>query len=252
MTMKKMTAFSAIVAGTLLAASQAEAVVAYNFPANMIPNVQSQFAPYLFGNSFVVNQALGVSAVGAYDAGLDGFGAATVPVAIYVSNGAPTPTWNLVPNTSASLTGNSGWDWTDGSARMKNLASTVWLTAGSTYAIVAAYEGIYSSTGPLQDSRAWDFDIPHNASPVPTFNNLGGYISQAPGINSSFLALPVTVLPGTLGAVVYTGGHGVADYAGATFAAVPEVSQFAIAGIGLLGLVYVGRSTPVRRWLKLA
>ena len=250
MTMKKMTAFSAIVAGTLLAASQAEAVVAYNFPANLIPNVQSQVAPYLFGNSFVVNQAIGVSAVGAYDAGLDGFGAATVPVAIYVSNGAPTPTWTLVPSTSASFTGNSGWDWTDGSARMKNLASTVWLTAGSTYAIVAAYEGIYVAS-PLEDSRAWDFDIPHTGS-LPTFNNLSGQISQAPGTHSSFLALPVTTLPGTLGPVLYTGGHGATDYAGATFAAVPEVSQFAIAGIGLLGLVYVGRSTPVRRWLKLA
>ena len=251
MTMKKMTAFSAIVAGTLLAASQAEAVVAYNFPANLIPNVQSQFAPYLFGNSFVANQAVGISAVGAYDAGLDGFGVGTVPVAIYVSNGAPTPTWTLVPNTSASFTGNSGWDWTDGSARMKNLASPVWLTAGSTYAIVAAYEGIYSSTGPLEDTRAYDFDIPHSGS-LPTFNNLSGQISQAPGNRSSFLALPVSTLPGTLGVVQYTGGHNVADYAGATFAAVPEVSQFAMAGIGLLGLVYVGRSTPVRRWLKLA
>jgi hypothetical protein len=50
----------------------------------------------------------------------------------------------------------------------------------------------------------------------------------------------------------YSGGHDVADYAGATFAAVPEASHFAFAGIGLLGLVYVGRSSPVRRWLKLA
>ena len=248
-----MTAFSAIVAGTLLAASQAEAIVVYNFPANLTPNVQSQFAPYLFGNSFLVNSPIQVSAVGAFDAGLDGFGLGTVPVAIYVSDGAPTATWTQVPNTSASFTGNSGWDYTDGSARMHNLASPVSLTAGLTYAVVAGYQGIYSGSGPtLTDSRAWDFDIPHNASPLPTFNNLSGQISQTAGVGSSFLALPVSTLPGTLGAVVYTGGHGSTDYAGATFAAVPEVSQFAIAGIGLLSLVYVGRSTPVRRWLKLA
>ena len=255
-TMKKMTAVGAVLAGTLLVASQAQATVAYQFPANLPSNVQSQ-SPYLYGNSFTVLQPnLRVSAVGAYDASLDGFGPGVVPVALYVSDGAPTPTWAIVPNTLASFTGNSGWDWTEGSARMKNLQTEVPLTAGLTYAIVAAYEGVYLEANGT-DTRAWDYDVTHVPSPTPGFDNQGGAIAQAGGPlsprSSFFIFPPVTTLPSLMSAgIVYSGGHDVADYAGATLAIVPEASHFAFAGIGLLGLVYVGRSTPVRRWLKLA
>ena len=256
MTMKKMTALSAIVAGTLLAASQANAIISYQpvyqFPANLVGTTTAGNNGFLWGNIFQVNNNIQVGQVGAFDQGLDGF-TIGVPVAIYSLTGSyDTGTWNKLSATEMTITGTQGS--MVGSARMVNLPSAVTLTPGI-YAVASIFQGTVAIPG-------WDYDVWSQtpSGPSPTFNGLSGFISQPASStvdgNTAFVRFSVASLAPTINAATLltqgNHGYGYVDYAGATFAAVPEASQFAMAGIGLLGLVYVGRSTPVRRWLKLA
>src|ERR1017187_6727420 len=93
-----------------LAACQASAIVAYD-NTSVVAN-QATGGPYALGNDFVVNSAISVYAIGAFDNG--GVMGASVPVAIYnVTSGL------IVFGTSVTLAAGGTGDFTaNGSAFM--------------------------------------------------------------------------------------------------------------------------------------
>lgn len=95
---------SAVVVAVLLVAAQAQAIVAYNFPAT--PDSTSASGTLQLGNIFQVNPTPGlekalVTRVGAADYGAPGF-SGTVPVAIYSWSGSQ---WNQVAGTYHEFSG---------------------------------------------------------------------------------------------------------------------------------------------------
>jgi hypothetical protein len=176
--------------------------------------------------------------VGAFDSGNDGFGSATVPVALYGLNGT---TWSQVAGTSASFSGNA--DTLVGSARFQDLASPVTLNPG-TYAIVAANYGVTGTT-------LWNAGLASPGDPRITFQNSSSAVAMA-SPNTAFYSIGVTTLGGTLSDLSYGSFGSQPILAGATFdfTPVPEAATYGAAAVGLLGLVYIGRYARLRRKLK--
>ena len=232
----------------LLVAAQARAIVAYDYPDTLVAN-HNDFEPLILANRFDVISPINVTAVGAFDSGNAGFFDNThtpvaVPVAMYqLTTGY---LWNQVPNTLVTFTGNSGSltgpTTQVGSALFQNLDQTVTLTPG-TYAIVAAN---YGATG----VHYWGWS-PNPSGVVPTFTSdssveMGNSLNNGNnGINlgSSFPADPLFLAPG------FYASSPISVFAAGTFdfTPVPEAATFGAAGVGLLGLVYIGRYARLRR-----
>jgi hypothetical protein len=232
-----------LVLAALFVATQARAIIAYEFPGTMVGN---QYAgqgatPLILGNEFVVNSPISVTALGAFNSGNAGFWngatAVTVPVAIYQLTAG---VWNQVSGTSLSFSGDAGS--LVGSARFQNLVSPVTLNPG-TYAIVAAN---YNAIG----AQAWNASV-NPAAPHPVFQTTSDAITMA--LDGAFSGVGTT-LGGTLSDLSY-GAYdaSIPQYAGATFdfTPVPEVATFGVAAVSLLGLVYFGRYAGRRRKLGL-
>src|ERR1017187_2067930 len=229
--MKKHDIFKKIGLGlaiSALAACQASAIVAYS-NTGVAPNSSSGDVngPYALGNDFTVNQAISVTAIGAFMSGGSSM-AASVSVAIYnVTSGL------IVIGTSVNLAvGTTGTGAANGSA-FQNI-TPVTLGAG-TYSIVAANYG--GSSGAPYWYNA------NQGGTLPTFNTGSGLITMGGGrytAQSSSLVFPGTTVGITPSVPTY--GAGTFE-----FTAVPEVETFAIAGVSMLGLVFIGRNLVPRR-----
>ena len=229
-----------------LFAWQAEATLAYDYSPSLPGN---QIYDGWLGMTFTVNSTISVTSLGAFDAGSDGFGSATPQVAIY---SIPVVGGNLdVPNGSlvspiASFSGTSQSLISGTSVRSESI-SPLTLNAG-VYMVVA--------TGLTEH---------YNAGGNPTLvtmNTGGGLITYgwsagAPNWFGNFANDNGGPLPGTLGnngifGDYWGGGGPIGRYGAGTFefTPVPEAAGFTMAGIALLGLVYVGRVYSQR--LKIA
>jgi hypothetical protein len=168
-------------------------------------------------NVFNVNAPIKINQLGAYVPTSGTFGSGTVEVAIYIASGANwdiySPIASFTGTPSGILTGGYAWDW----------VGPLVLTSG-TYAVVAANYGTTSDpyyVGGTQVDPA-----------VNAFFSYGGF--RTPG--------------STLGSTIAASGlHSAPLNAGGNFEYVPEAAGFATAGVGLLGLVYIGRCLPRRK-----
>ena len=209
-----------------LFALSAQGVIVYNNPGNQIGNEQVP-APLTLGMDFQVNPISGgyVTAMGAFDNGLDGF-ASPITVGIFdVGSGLP------VAGTVVTL---FGAEPLSGSSRMLTVGSPVFLGAG-VYSVVASS---YGNIGGFERN----YNSVNVGSPgAPSFNNGGGALTML-GHRESIaggFSMP--------GSSFFSGGANPAFGAGTfDFTPVPEAEAFALAGVALLGIVYIGRNV-IRR-----
>lgn len=214
-----------VAVAALLAASQANGIIAFDNTTGVVAN-RSVGGPYALGMEFTVNTSIMVTRVGAFDAGAVGF-VNSIPVAIYnVAN------QQLVPGTSVTLSGTT-WDYTDGSSRFMNLSTPVTLGPG-TYSIVAANYAVAGG-----DQAYWY----SSSATQPGFNDGGNSISLVSGgghwASSSGLVFPTSLASSGSSPTFAAGTF--------DFTPVPEAAAFGAAGVGLLGLVYIGRYARLRR-----
>lgn len=215
----------ALVAGVCLAlAEPAKAVIAYQNPTGTYGN-STGGGTYNVGMDFTVGgQGITVTRLGAFDNGQNGF-TAPVTVAIYrVSD------QTIVGNSTTVFSGTSG----NLSGGSRFIDVTDFILGVGTYRIVAGGYGGDTS------GRERLFLEPDSNVAIATDTG-GGVVSFGGNYYGSWtagVAFPTTAGPST-----------VPGYAAGTFdfTPVPEASQFAVAGVGLLGLVYVGRCAWQRR-----
>jgi len=225
-----------------LFAWQASAIVAYSMP-NSVDTLGLQgptyAGTYVLGNDFKVGaQNVTVTAVGAFDYGKDGWSPGmNVSVAIYqLSAGS----WNMVSGTAHTFSGTPSPGSYVGSDTFFNLGTSVTLLAGQTYSIVAAN---YGSTGSANNPD-WNSTVnPGLRSGQLAFTS-STLISQLAGRWAMGSSLPGS---GWAGGTAGNFNFGAGTF---EFTAVPEAAGFALAGVALLGLVYVGRCYSLK--LKLA
>jgi hypothetical protein len=194
--------------------------IAFDNPNGIIGN-RNDGSKMSVGMEFTANSAFTVTSLGAFDDGKNGF-SGTVNVAIY---NVASPATALI---SANFNG-TGYNYV-GSSAFQDVTD---VTLGSgTYMIVAYYDT-------TKDKFASTSFAPYKTSHPWTFNDGNGLFT----LGSSFFR------SGT-GLKYPTTDLGKQDaYAAGTFgfSPVPEASVFAVAGAGMLGLVYFGRGFVRRR-----
>lgn len=200
---------------------EASAIIAYQNAAGNYGNQPG--GPYVLGLQFTVGAApLNVVQLGAFDNNQDGW-TTPVTVAIYDFN------LQSIVGSSVTFSGTSGASLgtlgSDGGSRFLPVTPFT-LTAGGVYMVVAAG---YGGSGELN----------YNAQGLSN-----PYLTQDPAIivgNNYYAGGSSLAFPASLDGTPYP------RYGAGTFEfAVPEASQFAMAGIGLLGLVYIGRAYVLR------
>jgi hypothetical protein len=235
-----------VAVATLLMGAQAQAIVAYNFPANLPGNQAA--GPFSLGTVFDVNSPIAVGKLGAFDPGGAEFAGAGVQVGIYrvtlsgnnLSLGTlVTPVATFVG--AQTLLQNS-------STVMQDITRTT-LGAG-TYMVVANNYGVGGSLvnyNPYYDGGP---SGPNAASANPAY---GVTFTGTAFFNSSgSLASTINGWSYDGTGQYYTGTPEAPRYGAGNFdfTPVPEAATFGVAGVGLLGLVYIGRYVRVRRNLK--
>lgn len=206
--------------------NQAQATLAYNFTG--VTGNQGA-SDYSLGTVFTVGATpIQVNALGAFDDPGNGAGLAQpIQVAIYETTFGVLTMPVVTIDNSDPLINNT---------RLETLSSPVTLTSG-TYMIVANhYGGLYEQN--------WNVA---NGGTAATANTGGGLVSYGQNFYNNNANLTWgTFLPGgfTLDASGATPAYAAGNF---DFTPVPEASHFALAGIGLLGLVYTGRSLWLRR-----
>jgi hypothetical protein len=252
--LNKVKQISAAVAFSSLLALQARATIAYNYPGDLAANAFNA-GDVSLGMVFTVNSPITITQIGAYDDHADGVFLKPLDVAIYrvtigglsgheILSGTlavgPTTFSTAVPGTLLAGT----------QTRLQNILD-VSLAVG-TYMVVANHYGGPGGTGENHYNR--NYDVP--GLNAPSANTGGGAVSFGENytFNTVFVPDPTWIdplplfwtydtfndpaSPGTSFKPRYTAGN--FDFA------VPEASEFALAGVGLLGLVYVGRCYKLR------
>jgi hypothetical protein len=206
----------------VLVATQAGASVAYDFTG--LSGNQPGGTAWLFGNEFVVNSSVQVTAVGTFETSDGAWGAGvSVPVAIYAYDGGA---WNVVSGTSKTFTSASSGNYHNG-AQFQTLGSAITLDPG-TYAIVGAN---YDSALLPVWSAFW------GGPPYGSFDGGGAIVtgdSYHSGKNVFYDS--AATLPSTLsGSLTYDYNSHTPGYGGATFefTPVPEPVNCAMAVFGL-------------------
>jgi len=230
----------------LALAVPAKGVIAFDYPLGLEDNMTGNSAAV--GMVFTVNSGFGaiVTSLGVFDYNADGINTVhPITVAIYsVSMSGNTITGGSLAVDPYTFSGTSD-SLLSGTSTRAHGVSEVWLVPG-TYMVVA---NNYAAASPNYEG-GFDYSKNHGAT-VPSANPISPY----PGSVSYFLggfrssdnpASWVTSLPGTWDFVDsgYAPNYGAGNF---EFTPVPEASQFAVAGVGLLGLVYIGRCAYQRR-----
>jgi len=227
MCMKTKQVLGGLFASMLLSTTSANAIIAYDNPVTLLGNEAVPFALVL-GMDFQVNAGypISVTAIGAFDNGLNGFGLNSIPVAIY-----NVTTMTMVPGTMVTFTGLAGTP--AGSSRFLSISPV--LLGPGTYSIVAANYGNLGTS-----ERDYNSGIFPPAATPPTFNTGGGaltMLSHRETFGASLVFPTTTFFAGPNPEF----GAGTFD-----FTPVPEAATFGFAGLALLGLCYIGRAV----WLK--
>jgi hypothetical protein len=242
-----------VVAGLLMAV-QAHGVIAYNFPV-VNGNQNYPTGPLSLGEVFTVNSTISVDALAAYDNPANGNGVfgGPVQVAIYsvTLSGTTITAGSLAVSPMTFSSADPGTLIAGTSTREKALTTPVNLSAG-TYMIVANnYAGGFAGT-----ENNWNRGQTGAGTTFPTANTGGGLLTY--GANYYFLGNVSGALP-TGAAWHYDNvGNPANDWTprymagNFDFTPVPEAAAFGAAGVGLLGLVYIGRYARLRRSMKLA
>ena len=223
-----------------LAACQASAIVSYNAfdtPNTTLGNqVWNNGTGGNLAQEFTPNQNILVTALGAFDSGLDGFGAANITVAIYNSVGTTLASQTFTGTTTgtAGTLGNAA-DGNSSAYRFLSV-SPITLYAGQTYAIVAS--GLGSTLNP-------DYNSGGGATLI-TANTGGGLLSFGNDYYST-LGGPVYPNGGMALGGSQAGLYGAGTFNFTSLTPVPEVDTFAIAAVSMLGLVFIGRNLAPRR-----
>ena len=223
--MKAKTLLYGMVAGILLLSASANAVIVYNNPGTLTGN-ELVGVPLTLGMDFTVINPGKVTAIGAFDDALNGIIGGTITVGIFnVGTGL------VVPGTTVAFLGAAGT--LIGSSRFITLGTSVLLGPG-TYSIVAANYG-----GPGSGLER-DFNLAFGGT-APTFDTAGGnlvMLGHRSAIGGAF-AMPAGNLFASSDPAFGAGTF--------AFTPVPEAKTFALAGVALLGLVYVGRNLRLRQ-----
>ena len=238
-----------VAVATLLGAAQAQATIAYSRAEVLLGNQQNSesWRSWMMGNESEVNSAIKVTTVGAFPSEIGFTLGATVPVAVYsLAVTEPGRTWSQVGGTDKAFSGTKGRQF--GSARFQDPDSAVTLQPGA-YAIVAASYGVEGANNLNLSSPSLP---PWNL--LPTFQSESIHVAMVtdktglmtPGYSSLGPGSP-TPSEGMWGAPTPAVAS---DTFG--FTPVPEVAVFGVAGVGLLGLVYIVRYARLRRKMKLA
>lgn len=201
---------------------QANATIAYNTPTSTTANQST--GPYSLGMDFTVNQNITVTRLGVFDAGQNGI-SGSVTVGIYTTGGSLVGSSFTFSGTTSPLLPSSAYRFDD--------VPDFGLMAGSTYRIV-----VYSMNGSANPG--------YNSMGSPTLINLdtgGGALT----FGANYYNLTPGSFPTTLDVAGNPTGPPGRYGAGSFEFVVPEASSFALAGVGLLGLVYIGRSLVLRR-----
>jgi hypothetical protein len=236
----------------LLIATQAQAVIAFNFP--QLNGNQNYSGALTLGETFTVNSPININALAAYDDPANGSGifGGAVNVAIYqVSlSGNTISSGTLAVSPLSFSTATPGSLIAGTTTREQLLGSSVQLGAG-TYMIVANNYG-----GGTGTENNWNRNT-YVGSPVPSANTGGGLVTWG----ANYYAFGNL----TFGSSLPTGGwtydnvnnppndwHPRYMAGNFDFTPVPEVAAFGAASVGLLGLVFIGRYVGQRRRMKLA
>jgi hypothetical protein len=223
----------AVAVAALLAASQANGIVAFDNTA-VVQN-QSSGGPYALGMDFVVNSPILVDAIGAFHSGSGDF-LDTIPVAIFNVANHSQP----VAGTTVTFSGSpSSYSYSTANSVFQSITPVTLLPG--TYSIVAAGYG-----GSGEEPYYWTMA---NQTPTPVFHDGGGLVTMVPQ-GGRWAGNQSSVTPFPTGS---TAGFNAPNYAAGTFdfTPVPEVATFGAASVGLLGLVYIGRYARLRRKMKL-
>lgn len=205
--------------------NQAQATLAYNFTG--VTGNQGA-SDYSLGTLFTVGATpIQINALGAFDDPGNGAGlASSIQVAIYEYTFGLLAVPAVTIDNSDPLVNNT---------RLETFSPVI-LTSG-TYMIVANhYGGLYEQN--------WNVA---GGGTAPTANTGGGLVSYGQNFYNANADLTWGVLlPGGFN---LDGSSATPAYAAGNFdfTPVPEASHFALAGIGLLGLVYTGRCLWLRR-----
>jgi hypothetical protein len=256
--MKKLSAVKGIgavaVVALLFIATQAQAVIAFNFP-QLNANQNQPSGSLTLGETFTVNSPISINALAAYDNPANGSGifGGAVNVAIYqVSLSGNTINGGTLAVSPLSFsTANPGSLISGTTTRERFLGSPVQLSAG-TYMIVANNYG-----GAAGTENNWNRNT-YVGSPLPSANTGGGVVTWG----ANYYAIGNVGFGGTLpgGATWHYDNvnnlpndwHPRYMAGNFDFTPVPEVAAFGAASVGLLGLVFMGRYVGVRRRMKLA
>lgn len=229
-----------------------QGAVAFDFtPGGQTLTGNQTGGTYSLGTVFTVNQAINVHGLRVFDNGMDGIGGINgVEVAIYVlsSSGTLDPadpaTWDsglsLVDHTFQSTTESA-----DSSTGTRYAAETATLSPG-TYLIVANRMGD-TTAGASEQNYNYGIAAPGNQFSIST-DTAGGLVTYGRSVAttsevSGFFFGGVWVLDPSTASPNYAAGN-------FDFTAVPEAEHFALAGVGLLGLVYFGRCAFLRRAVR--
>ena len=236
-----------VAVAALLVAAQVQATIAYNFSSTLAGNQVD--GPFSLGTVFNVTTPVNINELGAFDNGANGIGGVGIDVAIYqiTLSGNNISSGSLVVN-PVSFSGTAESLLAGTSTRVSSIPQVA-LGAG-TYMVVANH---YGPTGSERDYNPYfpTTSGPNLASANPAFGVTfaGGYFNTSGSLSWG------STLPAGNGWVYdtanYSGSPSDPRYAAGNFdfTPVPEVAHFAMAGVGLLGLVYIGRYARLRRKL---
>lgn len=220
--------------------------MAYDFPADLPGNIQNTIS---VGYVFTVTEPEGVNlnSLGLFDDAGNGFPFATLDVAIYSVSVNPDNSLvggaRVAQTTFTGTGGNAGTLVSGTSTRVKPVSG--FLAAGQSYIIVAGTRSTAGSDEEQFYSRAANeagASQPVPGSGVGTSLSFGGNYTS-----SQFKDFSVApTLPGTWTYVdsAWTPAYAAGNF---DFTPVPEPVHFAMAGAGMLGLIYIGRGLWQRR-----
>lgn len=247
----RMAVMASVSAFTGIATMSSEAAVAYDFTpgGNALAGNQTDGA-YALGSAFTVNSPILVNGLRVFDGGTAGVGTG-LEVSIYsvgyLGDGTTINSGSLIPGLSASFAGESQ-DYDAATGTRYQSITSVQLNPG-TYMVVANRMG----TGGVASEVNYNAGLPVGGGTAITTDDGGGLVSFGNNYCNyaepafAFVSWAGSTAEWHLDSAAYVPLYAAGNF---DFTAVPEAHHFAMAGAGLMGLVYVGRCALQRRKVR--